>query len=272
MLRVYFARGDEFLYRVDGYRVVDRAARAGVFAALVAYRAAHRREGVILLYKLERLVVSALAGHFDVALNCNVRRAGGLAGRGACVVALDLAILAVVVVPVLPAPVECLVRQSDGGVFHRALTGAQLLTELCRACRACLDALAAGNAVFGRNARTVGGGGAVGVVEKLRAAQTEARADGAVADSEYLVRAVAVCYLVHVAVFLASLEQRNDLVVACFFHVLAGLPKVLRIVAEKDADVILKLAAALAARNHRLAALAGCNGKLVALLIALEPI
>ena len=34
MLRVYFARGDEFLYRVDGYRVVDRAARAGVFAAL----------------------------------------------------------------------------------------------------------------------------------------------------------------------------------------------------------------------------------------------
>ena len=76
----------------------------------------------------------------------------------------------------------------------------------------------------------------------------------------------------HVAVFLASLEQRDDLVVACFFHVLAGLPKVLRIVAEKDADIILKLAAALAARNHRLAALAGRNGKLIALLVFIEPI
>lgn len=116
--------------------------------------------------------------------------ARGLARRRAGIVALDLIILTVVVVPVLFTPVERFIRQRDGRVLDRTFMGTQLLSELGSARGTDFDALAAGNAVFRRDPRSVCRCRAVGVIKKLRAAQSKARADGAVADAEYLIGAV----------------------------------------------------------------------------------
>src|SRR5699024_6038044 len=77
--------GDELLDVVDGYRLVDVAAGAGVLAAAVADAPADRREGVLLLDELQRLQVPALAGELDVALHGDVRGTLHFARRGAAV-------------------------------------------------------------------------------------------------------------------------------------------------------------------------------------------
>ena len=159
---------DELLYCIDGDRLVYSSSGAGIFAALVANLAAHRRERVILLYELKGLVISALARHFDIALNCDMCGARGLARHRAGIVALDLIILTVVVVPVLFTPVERFIRQRDGRVLDWSFMGTQLLSELGSARGTDFDALAAGNAVFRRDPRSVCRCRAVGVIKKLR--------------------------------------------------------------------------------------------------------
>ena len=239
VFRIELTGCNEFLYRIDGDGLIDSASCAGVLAALIADRAAHRRERIILLYKPKCLVISTLACHFDIALNCDMRRACGLARCRAGIVALDLIIFTVVVIPVLFAPIERFVRKRDGRVLYWTFMCAQLLTELCCTGGAYLHTFAAGNAVFRCDPGSVRRCRAVGVVEKLRAAQAEARADGAVADAEYLIGAVTVGYLVHISVFLAALKQGNDLLIACSLYILAGLPKILGIVADEDANIVL---------------------------------
>ena len=198
-----------------------------------------------------------------------MRGAGGLAGCGSALVSVLLVVVAVVVVPVLLAPVLRLPGQRRLGILHGSVLRAELLAELGRARGTYLHALAAGDAVFGVDLGAVGGGGEILVVEQLRAAQGVAGAHMAVADGKNVVSAVAVGDLVHVAVVLGALQQLHDFLVA---HepravVVGGIDG---IVAHEDADLILQLAAALAAHTHALAADAVGHGKLA--LIFLPPV
>ena len=75
--------GDEALEGADGHRAVQLAAVALGLAGMVADAAHGRREGVVLLDDLQRLLVALLGDEGDVALGAGVGRAGGLAGAGA---------------------------------------------------------------------------------------------------------------------------------------------------------------------------------------------
>ena len=162
--------GDELLDLVDSDGAVELAAGAGVLAAAIADAAADRRERVILLDELESVKVSALACHLDVALNGDVRRAGCLTGSGAALVAVFLVVVFIVHIPHVLTPVV-IIGQRLLGIYNRAVFSAELLAELCGACRTYLNALAAGNALFLIDVRTVCGSGHVGSIEKLRGAQ-----------------------------------------------------------------------------------------------------
>ena len=79
-LRLQLLCCQELLDLVDRQRLVDGASRAAVLAASVADRPAHRRERIVLLDQLQRIQISPLCGHFDVALNGKMHRTGCLAG------------------------------------------------------------------------------------------------------------------------------------------------------------------------------------------------
>ena len=158
--------GDELLHRVDGHRGVHVAAGAGVLTAAVAHPAADGGEWVLLFNKGQRLGVAALGRHLQIALHRDVGGAGGLAGSGAGVVAVDPVLVPVVHRPLLRAP------GGHGGVLHpgvlhRAVLGAQLLAQLHRARGAELHAAAAGHAVLGGHVGHIGRAAQVGGVEHL---------------------------------------------------------------------------------------------------------
>ena len=79
-LRLQLLCCQELLDLIDRQRLVDGASRAAVLAASVADRPAHRRERIVLLDQLQRIQISPLCGHFDVALNGKMHRTGCLAG------------------------------------------------------------------------------------------------------------------------------------------------------------------------------------------------
>ena len=260
--------GDELLDLVDGDGAVELAASACILASSVADAAADRRERVILLDELESVKVSALACHLDVALNGDVRRAGCLTGSGAALVAVFLVVVFIVHIPHVLTPVV-IIGQRLLGIHNGTVLGAELLAELCGACRTYLNALAAGNALFLIDVRAVCGGGHVGGIEKLGGAQGKAGAERTVADGEDLVLAVDVGYLVDIAVFLGALEDSQRLFVGDI-AALAGLDAVSCEGADGDAQLILHLAAALAHKAHCVAAGAVADAELT--LVLLEPV
>ena len=260
--------GDKLLDLVDGDGAVDVAAGAGVLAAAVADAAADGRERVILLDELERVQIAALRGQIDVALNGDVCRAGGLAGGGAGLVALDLVVVLIVRAPHMLAPV-IVVRQRLLRVDHGAGLGAQLLAELGGTGRADLGALAAGDALLGIDMGAVSGGGHIGRVEQLARSQREAGAERAVADGEDLVLAVDVRDLVDIAVVLGALEDLHCLFIGNV-AALAGLAAVVGKLTDGNAQLILQLAAALPLNAHGIAAGAVADADVP--LILLQPV
>ena len=260
--------GDKLFDLVDGDGAVDVAAGAGVLAAPVADAAANGRERVILLDELERVQIAALRSQIDVALNGDMRRAGGLAGCGAGLVALLLVVVLIVRAPHMLAPVV-VVRQRLLRIDHGSGLGAQLLAELGGAGRADLGALAAGDALFGIDMGTVSGGGHVGRVEQLARSQREAGAERAVADGEDLILAVDVRDLVDIAVVLGALEDLHRLFIGDL-AALAGLETVVTKLTDGDAHLILQLTAALPLKAHGIAAGAIADAEVV--LILLQPV
>ena len=245
--------GDELLDLVDSDGIVDSAAGACILAAAVADTAADGGEGVILLDELERVKIAALCGHLDVALDCDMRGAGGLAGRRAAVIAVYHVVVAVVLIPLFGTPFG-VVGQLVLGIFYGAVLCAQLLAELCSASGADLDAFAAGNALFLVDMRYVCAARHVGGVEQLGCAQGVADAGRAVADSEDLVLAVNICDLVDVAFILCALEYLHYFVIGDGLAVLAGLVAVSCAVADSNAPEIFNIAGTLAALGLRTAA------------------
>ena len=260
--------GDKLLDLVDGDGAVDIAAGAGFLAAAVADAAADGRERVILLDELERVQIAALRGQIDVALHGDVRRAGGLAGGGAGLVALLLVVVLIVRAPHVLAPVV-IVRQRLLRIRHRAGLGAQLLAELSSAGRADLGALAAGDALLGVDMGAVSGGGHVRRVEQLARSQREAGAERAVADGKDLILAVDVRDLVDIAVVLGALDDLHRLFIGNV-AALAGLAAVVGKLADGNAHLVLQLAAALALNAHGVAAGAVANADVP--LILFQPV
>ena len=111
---------NEFLDRINRNGLVYRAACAGVLASAVADTSAHCRERVLAFDELQRLAVFALGGFFQIALDGDVCRTGGLAGRRAGRVAVDAVAVAVVFVPLVRTPLGR-VRQLLFRVFDSAV-------------------------------------------------------------------------------------------------------------------------------------------------------
>ena len=269
VLSLHVLLGDELLDLVDGQRLVDSAAGAGILAILSADAAADGRERVILLDELERVGIAAVARHLDVALDGDVRRAGGLAGRRAGRPSLDAAVLvAVILVPVILAPLG-VVRQLVVRILDGAFLRAELLAEAHSAGRAGLDTLAAGNALLRVALGHVSGGGQVRRVEQLAGAQCVADADSTVADTEDLVLAVDIRDLVDIAAVLGLLEDLHRLFIGDVVA-MVRLAAVVGKVADADTPLAFHVAGALAADALLLAA--GAHGHTDVALVLLQPV
>ena len=269
MLRLHILLGNELLDFVDGQGLIHGAPGAGILAVLAADGAADSGEGVILLDQLQRILIAAIAGHLDVALDGDVSRAGRLTGGGAGGPGLDAAVfVSVVLVPVILAPAG-VIRQLMAGILDGAFLGAELLTQADSAGRAGLHALAAGHALLPVALGYVGGGRQVGGVEQLGGPQRVADANGAVADTEDLVLAVDVGDLVDIAPILRLLEDLHGLFIGNVTAVV-GLPAVIRKVAYANAPVGLNIAGALAPDALLLAA--GTDGDADVALVLLQPV
>ncbi len=246
MLCLHVLLGDELLDFVNGQGLIDGAAGAGVLAVFAADASAYRGERIVLLYELESVGIAALGGHLYVALDCNVRRAGDLAGCGAGGPGLDRAVLVfVILVPVIFAPLG-VVGQLMAGILDGAFLGAELLTEADCACRAGLNALAACDALFGVGLCGVSGCGKIRRVEQLRGAQCIADTNGTVADAEYLVLAVDIGYLMYIALILGLLEDLHSFFIG-YIAAMVCLTAVVGKIADTDAPFAFDIARALAA-------------------------
>ena len=189
MLGLHILLGDEFLYIVDCDGIVNIAAGARILAEFRTYAAADGGEGVLLLYKLKSLLISALSRELYIALNGNVSRAVCLTG---CSTGLNyvFAVFAPVFVPVLLCPKLIIGR--FGAAYLQGLCRAQLLAETQSVHLTVFNTLTAGDALILIDLRTVVGFHYRRCVEQPAAAQRQAGALAAVADAADLARAVGI--------------------------------------------------------------------------------
>ncbi len=267
-LRVQILLGDKALYLVDGHGLVHGAAGAGVLAPAVADAAAHGRKWVLPLDELQSLPVLALCRQLQIALHGDVGGAGGLAWRGAGVVAVDAVFVPVVNAPLLRAPLH-LVGQLRPGILDIAVLGAQLLTQLHRTGGAVLHAAAAGHALLRLHRGHIGAAGHIGRVEQLAGPQGVAHVHVAVADTKDLLLTVNIGDLVDEAVVLRLLEYGHGLVIGDVLAPL-GLHHIVGHVAHSDAPVLHIVAAALA--QLVAAGAAGAHTLGVLALILVQPV
>ena len=154
-------------------------------------------------------------------------------------------------------------------ILDGAFLGAELLAEADGAGRAGLNTLAAGDALLGVGLCGVCGSGKVGGIEKLGGTQSVADADCAVADTEDLVLAVDVGYLVNIALVLGLLEDLHCLFIGDVAAVV-GLAAVVGKVADADAPFALDIARAFAA--DALLLTAGADGNADVSFVLLQPV
>ncbi len=146
VLLVKLLIGNKLLYLVYCHGAVYPAAGALILTSAVAYSAAYRGERVFLLDKLKRIRISALRRKLDIALNGDMRGAGGLAGG--CARLGDVASLASEPgIPSVGSPVE-VIRQLLHGILNGAVLRTELLTHLDRVVGAGIGAHSACNALF----------------------------------------------------------------------------------------------------------------------------
>ena len=237
-------RRDELFDLVDGDGCVDLAAHAGVLAAAVADASADGGQGVLNLDELQRLAVFSLRCELEIALHGDVRRAVGLAGRGAAVDHV-LAVKAVLGVPFILGPV--LVARGDDGcdVRNDGRLGAELLTQLQRVDGAVFHALTAGDALCGIDFGNVVTAHHIDVFKHRGGAEREAPASAAIADGVRFSATVGIRNLVHESVFFRALEdfirfRARDLAATTRADI------VFRSVAHLDAHVLFEMSAAFA--------------------------
>ena len=260
--------GDEALHLVDGHRLVHGAPGAGVLTAAVADAAAHGGEGILPLDQLQSLPVLALGRQLQIALHRDVGGAGGLAGGGTGVVAVDAVLVPVVDGPLFGAPLGR-IRQLLAGILHGAVLGAQLLAQLHRTGGTVFHAPAAGHALVRLHPGHIGAAGHVGGVEQLAGPQGVADVDVAVADAENLLFAVDVGDLMDEAVVLGLLEDGYGLVIGDVFPA-ARLHNIGGHVAHGDAPALRVVAAALV--QILAAGPAGAHALGVLALVLVQPI
>ena len=196
-------------------------------------------------------------------------RAGGFAGGGAGIVAVDTVLIPVVDGPLLRAPFGFIGKLLPG-VLHGAVLGTQLLAQLHRAGGTDLHAPAAGHAVLRLHLGHIGRTAHVGGVVQLGGPQGVAHVHVAVADGEDLLLAVDVGDLVDEAVVLRLLQDLHHLVICNIASALVGLHHVVGHVAHGDAPALGIVAAALAQLGT--AGPAGAGGGGILALVLLQPV
>ena len=248
--------GDELLDVVDGHGLVDAGAGAFVFTVMRTDSPADCGEGIVPLDDLERLVVFALCGLADIALDRYVRGAGGLAGSTAALV-YHLP-LEVIHIPELLRPVGVHVVRK---VLGFALRLAEIRAEGERVGVAGFDARAAGHALFGIHLGDKVGGHVHLQVEHIGRAQRGAAAAAAVADKAGGVVPLGVEHLVDVPSLLHLSEYFVDLLLGDLPGSL-GTDAVVCVVVKLDAGVYMRVLAAHAQSARSRAAGAVRDGEL----------
>ncbi|MPM93012.1 hypothetical protein SDC9_140148 [bioreactor metagenome] len=257
-------RCNELFNFIDGDRQVDLAAHVSVFTAAVADAPADGREGVFDLDELQRFAIFSLRRKLEITLHGDMRRAVGLARRGAAVHHV-LAVEPVFRVPFILGPL--LVARGNGcrDVRNHRCLGAELLTEFERVDRAVFHALSAGDALRCIHFGDVVGAHHVYVLKHCCGAHREAAAAATVADCVGLAAAVGVGDFVHQSVFFRALEdficfRARDLAPA------PGADVILSRKAHLDAHVFLEVPTAFAHDLAVRAAAARRNGEDIVLL------
>ena len=193
-------------------------------------------EWILLFDQRQRVPVLALGCLLQIPLYSDVRRTGGLAWGRPGIIAIDPVLIPVILIPLFRSPF-CAVRKFMLRIGYGTVLGAQLLSQLDRACRTILHAAPAGYAVLRLHSCHIGRAGHIGGVKQLGGPKGIADIHIAVTDGKYLVLAVNVGNLMHEPVILRTLKNLHHFVVCNISSTLIRLHHIVRHISYRDAPV-----------------------------------
>ena len=250
---------DEPLHLINGYRLVHISSRALVLTAVIADPSADCRERIFLLDERQRVPISSLCRQPQISLHRDMRRTGGLAGRGSGLHHV-LPVLTVIRVPVLFRPYTVphlpVLRRNNG------LGGTQLLAQLQRIARTIFHALAAGYALRLVDLCHVVGADHVPCAVHQTDPQPKAGTGAAVADGRALPGLLDIRHVMHQPVVLCPFQDLIHLIPGDFPRP-SGPDVMLRALSHLDAHILLQMPAAVVQGTPGRPAGARGYGKLV---------
>ena len=117
------------------------------------------RERIVFLDQRQRILISSLRCHFQITLDCNVRRTGCLARSCTGVITVDAVFITIILIPHLRSPF-LLCWKDMFWIFHiRTVFSAEFLSKFYCTCRTVFDTAAAGYAVLCLNLCNIGRAG-----------------------------------------------------------------------------------------------------------------
>ena len=117
------------------------------------------RERIVFLDQRQRILISSLRCHFQITLDCNVRRTGCLARSCTGVITVDAVFITIILIPHLRSPF--FLRWKDMfWIFHiRTVFSAEFLSKFYCTCRTVFHTSSAGYAVLCLNLSNIGRAG-----------------------------------------------------------------------------------------------------------------
>ena len=196
-------------------------------------------------------------------------RAGCLTRSSTCIIDIYLRVFPVVWIPLLRSPFVIIRKLREGVLYSRTICLAELLSELCRTYRADLHALSAGYAFVPVYVCSVSRTAHIRRVIKLRGTDSVADARSAVTDTNDLVLAVDVRYLMDKAVTFCTPEDLHS-----FFlrDVAAGMPLDAELSQVTDTYAELALDLSVAFSTHSLLLTAGALSDTDLSVVLIEPV
>ena len=134
-------RSDKLLNLIDCKWFIHFATGTCILTTTVTDCTADHWEWVILLDELQCVFITSLCSHLDVTLDSQVYRTCSLTWCGTGWIYVDLRIIAIVVVPLVYAPLTVIRKLGLRILYSAAVLLAQLLSKLCSTYRTYLYAL-----------------------------------------------------------------------------------------------------------------------------------